>query len=107
MTGETELAAFLRQMEPHLHERLHVFCSVDPATYEGFGLNPLGMFREAEGITLTMDQWQADEAGPMCVDRWGFITLTVRSALTTVGCVTAICARLAAAGLALIMAGAI
>jgi uncharacterized protein len=97
--GETDLAALLRTMEPQLHPQPFVFCSVDQATYERLRVVPLGLFREAEGITLILGQQPADEIGLAYEQTWACITLTVHSALTAVGFLAAITARLAAARL--------
>src|SRR5512138_2432228 len=99
MTGETDLTTLLRSMEPHLWEQSFIFCSVDPATYARLDVTPLGMFREQEGVTLILDQQQADRAHLPYTDLWACITLTIHSALTAVGFIAAISSRLAAAGL--------
>jgi hypothetical protein len=99
MSGETDLATLLRSMEPQLWEQPFVFCSVDVATYDSLDIAPIGMFREREWITLSLEQEQADRAHLPYTDLWACITLTVHSALTAVGFIAAISSRLAAAGL--------
>jgi hypothetical protein len=99
MTGETNLTALLHSMEPHLREQPFIFCSVDLATYECLRFIPVGMFREQEGITLIMEQEQADQARLPYTDLWACITLTVHSSLTAVGFIAALSNKLAAAGL--------
>ena len=99
MTGETNLATLLRSMKPQLWDQPLVFCSLDPAAYERLKATPLGMFREREGITLIMDQQQADQAHLPYTDLWACITLTVHSSLSAVGFIAAISGELAAAGL--------
>jgi hypothetical protein len=99
MSGETELTVLLRSMEPHLWEGPLIFCSVDPATYKCLEISPIGMFRESEGITLILEQEQADQANLPYTDLWACITLNVHSALTAVGFIAAISSKLAAAGL--------
>lgn len=99
MSGETDLTLLLRSMEPHLWERPLIFCSVDPATYERLEISPIGMFREREGITLILEQEQADQAQLPYTDLWACITLNVHSSLTAVGFIAAIGRKLAAAGL--------
>lgn len=99
MNGETDLAILLRSMEPQLWEQPFVFCSVDPRTYERLEVAPTGMFREREGVTLIMEQQQADDAQLSYSERWACITLTVHSALTAVGFLAAISRELTAAGL--------
>jgi hypothetical protein len=99
MDGETNLARLLQSMEPQLWEGPLIFCSVDPATYESLKLSSVGMFREREGITLIVEQEQADRAHLPYTDLWACITLNVHSALTAVGFIAAISSKLAAAGL--------
>jgi hypothetical protein len=99
MTGETDLTTLLRSMEPQLWEQPLIFCSTDPATYAGLEVTPIGMFREREGITLILEQRQADQAHLPYTDLWACITLNVHSALTAVGFIAAISSKLAAAGL--------
>ena len=99
MNGETDLATLLRSMQPYLWEYPLIFCSIDPATYDRLKVLPIGMFREREGITLIVDQRQADQVGIPYTDLWACITLNIHSALTGVGFLAAISSRLAAAGL--------
>ena len=99
MTGETNLAVLLRSMEPCLAEQPFVFCSVDVPAYERLNVIPTGMFREQEGLTLILEQRQADQAQLPYTDLWACITLTIHSALTAVGFIAAISNKLAAAGL--------
>ncbi|RPI88558.1 MAG: ACT domain-containing protein [Chloroflexi bacterium] len=99
MNGETNLTTLLRSMEPHLWEQPFIFCSLDPAAYERMEITPIGMFREREGITLIIDQQQADQAGIPYADLWACITLNIHSSLTAVGFIAAISSKLATAGL--------
>lgn len=99
MSGETDLTLLLHSMEPHLWEQPFIFCSVDPGAYESLDFSPTGMFREREGITLIVEQRQADRAQLPYTDLWACITLNIHSALTAVGFIAAISSKLAAAGL--------
>lgn len=99
MSGETDLTTLLRSMEPQLWEQPLIFCSVDPLTYDHLEVTPIGMFREQEGVTLILDQQQADRAHLPYTDLWACITLTIHSSLTAVGLIAAISRELAAAGL--------
>lgn len=99
MSGETDLRTLLRSMEPQIREQPMIFCSVDPVLYASLNITPVGMFREQEGITLILDQQQADQAGIPYTDLWACITLTIHSALTAIGFMAAISSKLAAAGL--------
>jgi hypothetical protein len=86
-------------MEPELWQQPFIFCSVDLGTYERLKLSPIGMFREREGITVIVEQQQADQAGFLYTDLWACITLNIHSALTAVGFIAAISGKLATAGL--------
>ena len=99
MAGETNLTTLLRSMQPHLWEHPLIFCSVDPVTYDHLEVTPVGMFREQEGVTLIVDQQQADRARLPYTDLWACITLNIHSSLTAVGFIAAISSELAAAGL--------
>ncbi len=99
MDGETDLTTLLHSMEPQLWEQPLIFCSVDSAAYEHLAVTPVGMFREREGITLIIDQQQADQAQLGYTDLWACITLNIHSALTAVGFMAAVSSKLAAAGL--------
>lgn len=99
MTGETDLGRLLGALEPHLHPEPFIFCSVDEAAYARLGAAPLGMFREAEGITAILSQTAADAAGIAYTERWACITLSVHSALAAVGLIAAVSTALAAAGI--------
>lgn len=99
MPGEADLATLLRTMAPALREEPYIFCSVDEATLAGLGVVPLGLFREAEGVSLILSRAQADGAGLPYDELWACISLSVHSALSAVGLTATISARLAAAGL--------
>lgn len=99
MTGETNLTTLLTTMQPELHEAAYVFCSVSQADYARLTVEPLGVFREAEGITLIIEQAQAVAHGLPFQGVWACITLTVHSSLAAVGFMAAISGRLAQAGL--------
>jgi uncharacterized protein len=96
MSGETNLQVLLRTMRPSLQAGEYVFCTVPaiPATLE-----PLCIFREAEGITIIVrkeiaDEWQLAYS---YVAAW--IVLTIHSSLDAVGFTAAISGRLAEAGI--------
>ena len=93
---ETDLALLIRAMSPRLAPGRFVFATLDtiPA-----GLNPVMIFREAEGITLILPRDQALAAGLS----WSFpsrmITLEVHSSLDGVGFLAAITVELAKGGI--------
>lgn len=81
-------------MNPHLHARPVVFCTVDRAP----DLDAICIFREAEGVTLILEQEEADRRNLGYEQQWAWITLTVHSSLAAVGFIAAIATRLAQAG---------
>lgn len=97
--GETDLATLLHTMQPTLHAAPYVFCSVDAALATRFGTLALGVFREAEGVTLILTQAQAHEAGLAAATLWACITLTVHSSLAAIGLIAAVATKLAAHGI--------
>ena len=99
MNGETDLKTLLATMHPFLHPSPYVFCSVSQDTYEGLLFDPLGTFREPEGITIIVTQQQAIDSGLPFDTTWACITLTVHSSLSAVGFLAAVTGRLAQAGI--------
>ena len=99
MEGVTDLRTLKATMQPVLLEGAYVFCSVSQEAYDSLSLRPLGTFREQEGITLIITEEQARGAGLPFDSSWACISLTVHSALTAVGFLAAITARLAEAGI--------
>ncbi|MDG1572473.1 ACT domain-containing protein [Robiginitalea sp. M366] len=94
MSGITELAALLREMEPKRQPGAYVFCTVPNP--EGIPREAtLAEFREAEGTTLVLEQGRADalDLEYDLVAAW--ITLTVHSALEAVGLTAAVSGALA------------
>lgn len=98
MAGETNLDQLLRSMQPLLLKGEYVFCSVDPQ-FNWTALTPLGLFHEAEGMTLMVRREQAEAAQLACEARFQMITLSGHSSLEAVGFLAAITSRLAAAGI--------
>lgn len=100
MTGETDLATLLRTMQPVLREGEYVFCTVD-FHYPDCGyqfldaLAPIGLFQEAEGLTLILPRQRAEAAGLPYTAIFSLITLTVHSSLEAVGFLAAITTLLA------------
>jgi uncharacterized protein len=98
MAGETDLDKLLGSMQPLLLEGEYVFCSVDPQV-DWTDLKPIGLFYEAEGLTLILRREQAEVAQLSYTARFRMITLSVHSSLEAVGFLAAITSRLAAAGI--------
>jgi uncharacterized protein len=97
--AETRLPILLRTMRPRLHDGVFVFVSLAPGSHEPSGLHPVLRFIETEGLTLVMEQAEAQRAGLTGAFRCRMITLEVRSALNAVGFLASITSALAAQGL--------
>ncbi|PSR15950.1 transporter [filamentous cyanobacterium CCP3] len=99
MAGETNLSKLLATMQPMLHPTEYVFCSIPNQNPDSSSLEPLGWFREAEGLTLILDRTEAEAAGLPYDTVFALITLTVHSSLEAVGFLAAIATRLASHGI--------
>ncbi len=99
MQGESDLRTLLATMTPVLHERPFIFCSISQDDYDKLPFEPLGTFREQEGITVIVTEQQTSENGLPYDAAWACITLTVHSSLSAVGFLAAITAALARAGI--------
>lgn len=99
MTGETNLAVLLQSMQPTLREGEYVFCTVkaEIGSYNAAldGLAPIGLFQEAEGLTVILSRQQADAAELPYTTIFCMITLAVHSSLEAVGFLAAITTLLA------------
>ncbi|AWL12640.1 hypothetical protein HMF8227_02182 [Saliniradius amylolyticus] len=97
--GETCLARLLEQMQPVLQEPVYVFVTLPEPANVAAGIEPLMLFREAEGVTLIIPKEQAEQQG------WDYefvsrmITLNIHSSLEAVGFLAAVTNRLAEAGM--------
>lgn len=95
MSGETDLAKMLRTLEPVLDPRRFVF-----STHKGMSiaeaarLDPVGVFHEAEGLTVIAEAGDADDA-----PRYALLSLSVHSSLEAVGLTAAFSAALGEAGI--------
>lgn len=98
MRGETRLQNLIRGMQPQLQAGEYVFCSV-PTHQVPEDIKPIGIFREAEGITLIVTRQQAEKLSLHYPFIAAWITLTVHSSLAAVGFTAAISERLAMAGI--------
>lgn len=95
------LHQLLAGMEPELRKGEFVFCTYRNAKIADLaGLDPLGMFREAEGLTLILRRAIARQEGFADAAPMRMITLTVHSSLEAVGLTAAFSARLACEGIA-------
>lgn len=99
MSGITDLETLLREMRPDLRRGDYVYCSVPAEDDSWLSLNPLGFFREEEGLTLILDKADADKAGLSYGPVMRCITLTVHSALEAVGLTAAVAVALTRHGI--------
>jgi uncharacterized protein len=84
MAAETDLQQMIKNMKPQLNYGAYVFCTLPHLHNLNMG-NVLMSFREAEAYTIIINQEIADELNLTYLDTYGWITLTVHSALNAVG----------------------
>ncbi|GAB3037261.1 ACT domain-containing protein [Bowmanella dokdonensis] len=95
MSGEINLDHLIQSMQPVLHEELFVFVT-RPATQALPGnLIPRMQFLEQEGMTLIVEQYQADLQGWDYQFPCRMITLNVHSSLEAIGFLAKITVALA------------
>ena len=97
MAGELNLRALCRGMAPLLQPEAFVYCCVSDSPPAG--LEPVGTFREAEGLTVIVSLKQAVAAGLSFEFEWAQITLEIHSALEAVGFIATISGALAKEGI--------
>jgi uncharacterized protein len=84
MTGETNLSALLKTMNPQLNEGDYVFCAVEDL--KNINLNDmLFHFKEKEAVTIIVKKEYADTMSLSYSYVAAWITLTVHSSLEAVG----------------------
>ncbi len=99
MSGITDLETLLHEMRPDLRPGDYVYCSVPAEDASWLSLEPIGFFREDEGMTLILDKADADKAGLAYGPVMRCITLTVHSALEAVGLTAAVAVALTRHGI--------
>ncbi len=92
-------------MTPELKSGAYVFCAAGDRDWAA--LQPLAMFREAEGVSLILEHDAALAAGFPVEAPMALITLNVYSALDGVGLTAAVATALAQAGIACNMVAAL
>lgn len=105
MDGETDLAKLLREMNPELNAGEFVFCSIAAHNLPE-NIEPLGLFREKEGLTVILSKAEADQLGWPYSFVGAWITLNVHSALDAVGLTAAVSSALTRAGISCNVAAA-
>jgi uncharacterized protein len=92
----TDLAELLRSMRPTLNRGVYAFVSVPHGT-DVAPMQPIATFREAEGLSIIVDERTVGEHLVLFAAAW--ITLSVHSDLAAVGLTAAVAAALARAGI--------
>lgn len=95
----------LAGMTPELKSGQYVFCAAGDRDWTL--LQPLAMFREAEGVSLILERGAAEAAGFPIEAPMALITLNVYSALDGVGLTAAVSGALANAAIACNMVAAL
>ena len=95
MTGETNLQKLINTMTPMLSEHEYIFATLHAPTFEYLeSLDPIGTFKEKEGLTVILLKSKADE---LAIDYSGIfrcITLNVHSSLDAVGLTATVSTKL-------------
>lgn len=99
LVGERDLDRLLATMEPVLDPARYAFCRRPDALLPP-GVSALGVFREAEGVTLIIEAATAARLGYPADFLARRIVLTIHSDLGAVGFLARVSAALAAAGIA-------
>ncbi|ENN89026.1 hypothetical protein RHSP_02294 [Rhizobium freirei PRF 81] len=100
MTGVTDLKQLLSGMKPNLVDGEFVYCSVSAsALADHMHLEPIGLFREREGVTLILPLETARRAGLPAMPAMRMITLDIHSSLEAVGLTAAFATALGNEGI--------
>jgi hypothetical protein len=99
MPGETDLATLLAAMTPVQQAGDYVFCTLPITLAQGIAFDPIGLFQEAEGLTLILPRTSAEAHGLPYGTVFAMITLSVHSSLDAVGFLAAITQALAQDGI--------
>ena len=99
MIGERDLRILLREMRPALDEAAYVITPVTPVVLATQRPTVLGLFHEAEGVTLIVTTAEAARLGLPTSPEWAHITLSVHSSLLAIGFMARIATTLSTAGI--------
>lgn len=94
----SDLSGILQSLQPVLNDGVYVYLSV-PNDFDLTGLDVVGTFREAEGLTVILGERDAEKAGYEALFRAARITLSVRSDLRSVGLTAAFSSALGDGGI--------
>ena len=97
-TPVSDLAQLLASMEPALHAGTWAWCALPAGTCVD-GVDAVATLREAEGLSVVVNEAQALARGWPVAFRSAWITLTVHSDLAAVGLTAAFGRALADAGI--------
>jgi len=98
--GITDLKLLLSGMKPNLVEGEFVYCNVPASTFADLvHLEPVGLFREREGVTLILPLETARQAGFPAAPAMRMITLDIHSSLEAVGLTAAFATALGNEGI--------
>ncbi|HKB05415.1 MAG TPA: ACT domain-containing protein [Gemmataceae bacterium] len=106
MPGESDLATLLRSLRPTIHPGVFAFCPW-PADEPLRDFPAIGTFREAEGLTVIVEEQFASARGLPSLYRALWITLGVHSDLHAVGLLAAVTRVLADAGISVNVVSAV
>lgn len=100
MAAVTDLATLLATMDPVLQEGEFAFCTLSEEAFAANQpLQPLGLFREAEGVTVILPVEVARERRLAIGTPMRWVTLNVHSALEAVGLTAAFAVALTREGI--------
>ena len=95
MSGIKDLNVLLSNIEPVLDERSFVFCTFSEFDWSTiYDFNPIGLFREKEGMTLIITKQKAIDKNVSFESVYRLITLNVHSSLDAVGLTAAFSTKL-------------
>ena len=98
MAGEENLEKLLAAMRPELQPGAFVFATIEGHDIPA-GLEPIGTFRETEGMTLILPAHDAGHPAIVASKPMRQITLTVHSSLDAVGLTAAFATELTRHGI--------
>jgi hypothetical protein len=100
MSGIRDLSVLLRNLEPTLVDGEFVYASVPADRLQDYlTMKPIGLFFEAEGLSLILPKAAADAAGIAASAPLRCLTMTVHSALEAVGMTAVMATALTAEGI--------
>ncbi|EFO29282.1 transporter [Roseibium sp. TrichSKD4] len=100
MAGETNLQKLISGMRPELDAQPYVFCTFEKTSMADLAAHdPVGLFREAEGLTAILTPKAAEALGQTGLPQFKRITLQIHSALEAVGLTAAFSTALGEAGI--------